>query len=143
MSSKSFFDSDVLLEAHSKKPSSQRSACKGCVERAWQDRSGVISTSVLRDFYDGLRSGQATLYTASEARVCIEDYLSWHVVVDDVMTLIDAIAMDELEGISANDALVVQAALVGGASTIYSYRVPENFGDTPVRVLRPSDKDTR
>ena len=91
----------------------------------------------LREFYDGLRNDPATMFTAKHAIVCIEDYLTWHVVVDDVMTLIDAMTMDQNTDISVSTALVVQAALAGGATTIFSYRTPLDIGDTPVRILRP------
>lgn len=107
------------------------------MRQAWKDRSGVISTTVLRDFYYGLRHGDSTGLNAADARRCIEDYLSWHVVVDDVMTLVDAITMDEQANVSVNAGMVLQAAIAGGAATIYSYRVPQDIGDVSTLVVRP------
>ena len=137
MMGKVFFDSDVLLNAHSKQSNKITRACKDCVRQAWKNRSGVVSTTILRDFYYGLRHGDSMVLGAADARQCIEDYLSWHVIVDDVMTLVDAISMDEQLSVPINAGLVLQAALTGGATTVYSYRVPKDIGDVPVMVVRP------
>lgn len=138
MEGKTFFDSDVLVKAHGRKPSKQRLACQQCIEFAWKNRSGVISTTVLKEFYDGLRTSASTKYAANTAKACIEDYLSWQVVVDDVTTIIEAINMNESSDLPTSISVIVQAASVGGAATIYSYRVPLDIEIAHIQIVRPT-----
>lgn len=137
---KVFFDSDVLVMAHKSVATRSVLHSRVSVERAWRDRSGVVSTSVLQSFFHGIRSLRHSAFTPAQAKKCIEDYLTWHVVVSDILMLMDAMERDERDGVPVDIGLVVQAALAGGASVIYSYRVPLDIGDASIRVVRPNGK---
>ena len=138
MKDKIFFDSDVLIDAHNQKLTKRTSASRRCVREAWNERSGVVSTTVLKEFYVGLLKQTSLTSTPAEARVCFEDYLSWHIVVDDVTTLVEAVRLNEIENLKTEFGLMFQSALAGGASTIYSYRLPFDTSFPSLSVVRPS-----
>jgi predicted nucleic acid-binding protein len=117
---RSFVDSNVLVYAHDRGQGIKHELAKALLERLWEERSGVLSTQVLQEFYVNVRRKAANPLPAREARRLVEDYLSWQVVVNDGGAILAALDVEERYGISFWDALIVHAASSAGAETLYS-----------------------
>ena len=83
MAAKTFFDTNVLIYAvDSAFPEKQKIALELIAEHA-RNRTGVISTQVLQEFYVNVRRKTLRPISASEASQVLRDYIAWEVVVND------------------------------------------------------------
>lgn len=131
---KAFFDSDVLIFAHNMKARYQP-ASQYRVSRAWDEHNGVVSTNVLQELFEGLV--KLKIFAPGEIRQCVGDFLSWHVVVDDVFSLSDAMDDHVEKGTPLYAALAIQAAVTAGADVLYSYRISPSAEISGLSVERP------
>jgi predicted nucleic acid-binding protein len=120
MNGRHFVDTNVLVYAHDRAAGRKNEIARDLVKRLWLDRSGVLSTQVLQEFYVNVRRKAEKPVSAAEARRLIEDYLCWHVIEDDGPALLKAIEFEGHYRITFWDALIVQAANASGASHLYS-----------------------
>lgn len=120
MSGRAFVDTNVLVYAHDASAGRKHEVARALIKNLWADRSGVVSTQVLQELYVNVRRVAFNPLDATEARELIEDYLSWHTVVNDGATILGAIALEERYGISFWDALIVHAANTAGVDTLYT-----------------------
>ena len=81
------------------------------VERLWEEESGVISTQILQEFYITVTRKVKEPLKPADAREIVRNYLAWPVQVNDPEMTIQASEIEEKNGISFWDALIVAAAL--------------------------------
>jgi predicted nucleic acid-binding protein len=120
MSDRYFVDTNVLVYAHDRGSGEKHEAASALVAKLWEDRSGVLSTQVIQEFYVNVRQRAARPLSRPEAHRLIEDYLSWEIVVNDGSSVLQALEMEGRYKISFWDALIVQAASGAGTSLLYS-----------------------
>ena len=137
MSADYFVDSNVLVYAHDRSAGAKHGMARELVARLWRERSGVLSTQVLQEFYVNVRRKVAHPLPEAEARRLVEDYVRWETVSVDGATILDAIDIGSRYRISFRDALIVQAAKVSGAVVLYSEDLNhgQTYGD--VKVVNP------
>lgn len=137
MSSRAFVDSNVLVYAHDRGAGTKRERARVLLARLWEERSGVISTQVLQEFYVNVRRVADHPLPAAEARALVADYLRWEVVVNDGDSVLEAVDLESRFRISFWDALIVQAANSAVAETLYSEDLNHGqlYGGT--RVIDP------
>jgi predicted nucleic acid-binding protein len=136
MSDRFFVDTNLLVYAHDSSAGVKHDRARGLVERLWQDRTGVLSTQVLQELYVSLRKARHPL-PASEARQIAADYLRWEIVVNTGESVLEAAELEERYRLSFWDALIVHAAGVSGAETLYSEDLSHGQAYGAVRVLNP------
>jgi predicted nucleic acid-binding protein len=137
MSAKHFVDTNILVYAHDAAAGDKHARARALVEQLWADRSGVLSTQVLQEFYVNIRKKARAPLAAAEARQWIADYLDWEVVVNDGQSVLEAIELEERYEISFWDALIVQAANSGGATVLYSEDLSHGQHYSNVTVENP------
>jgi predicted nucleic acid-binding protein len=115
-----FVDTNVLLYAHDTSETAKQPVARALLEELWADRSGVLSTQVLQEFYVVATRKFQPPMRRSEAREIVTLYATWPVVSVDIGLILDAAALEERAQLSFWDALIVEAARRSGATRIVS-----------------------
>ena len=117
---RTFVDTNVLLYAHDASETLKQPIARALLERLWSDRSGVLSTQVLQEFYVvATRKFQPPMHR-TEARELVALYATWSVVQVDVEMILDATALEASAQLAFWDALIVEAARRAGAMRLVS-----------------------
>jgi predicted nucleic acid-binding protein len=115
-----FVDTNVLLYAHDASESVKQPIARALLEELWADRSGVLSTQVLQEFYVVATRKFKPPMPRSAARELVVLYSTWPVVQVDVELIVDATVLEERASLSFWDALVIEAARRAGATRLVS-----------------------
>ena len=137
MSDRYFVDTNILMYAHDSAAGDKHEHAKVLVEKLWETRSGVVSTQVLQELAVNLRKKAKKPLDAKATRDVVSDYLSWQVVVNAGDSILDALDLEARYQVSFWDALVIQAAQVGGAEILYSEDLSDGQRYGTVRVKNP------
>jgi predicted nucleic acid-binding protein len=119
MSDKTFVDSNVLIYAYDADAGVKRDAAAAVLRNLWAQRSGVLSTQVLHEFYFNVTRKIAAPLSKSSARAVIDAYAPWCVNTTPAETSA-AFRIEDEARISFWDALIVAAARKAGAVRIMS-----------------------
>jgi predicted nucleic acid-binding protein len=130
-----FFDTNVLLYADDADAGEKTAVARDLLRRALVDRSGVVSTQVLQEFYVNARKKLKLEGAAARAR--IEIYLTLDVVTVSPALLLAAVDLHRLDTVSFWDALVIRAAEQAGCDTLYSEDLQAGRRYGTVRVVDP------
>lgn len=117
---RTFVDTNVLLYAHDASETEKQPLARALLEELWADRSGVVSTQVLQEFYVVATRKFQPPMPRSEAREIVALYATWSVIQVDVGLILDAAALEERAQLSFWDALIVEAARRAGAVRLVS-----------------------
>ena len=117
---KTFVDTNVLLYAFDSESVQKHSTARKAVEGLWRSGTGILSTQVLQEFYVNVTRKIPRPIPISAARGIVLDLLKWKVVVNDGESLLGAIDIQAEHGYSFWDALIIQAAIEGGATVLLS-----------------------
>ena len=115
---RTFVDTNVLLYAHDASESYKQPVARALLEELWADRSGVLSTQVLQEFYVVATRKFQPPMPRSDARELVALYATWLVVQIDPALILDAAALEERAQLSFWDALIVEAARRAGATRL-------------------------
>ncbi|MGH9362363.1 MAG: PIN domain-containing protein [Thermoanaerobaculia bacterium] len=142
MAERAFVDTNILVYAHDRGSGAKHERARAMVERLWRERSGVISTQVLQEFYVNVRRKARQPMPRSEAVRAVEDYLTWQVVINDGDSILEALRFEERFGLSFWDALIVQSAHAAGVVTLYSEDLQAGRRYAGVEVVDPLAEPT-
>lgn len=120
MKDRIFVDTNILVYAHDLSAGNRHAKASSVVESLWEARTGVISTQVLQEFYVTVICKIKNPLKPAETREIIRNYLAWPVQINDPEMTIRASEIEEKNGISFWDALIVAAALRLQAEKIIS-----------------------
>ena len=115
-----FVDSNVLVYAHDADSGNKQRIAANAVAEILSARSGVLSIQVLQEFYSTVTRKLRSAIARDVARELLRGYSSWTI---QQLTADDVIAASFLEQrhqLSFWDALIVQAALLAGATKLLS-----------------------
>src|SRR5271168_1984875 len=77
MSGKTFVDTNVLIYAHDVDAGQKHEQAKRVLLELWSERSGLLSTQVLQEFYVNVTRKIATPLSKASARAVVSSYTSW------------------------------------------------------------------
>jgi predicted nucleic acid-binding protein len=117
---RTFVDTNVLAYAHDASEAERQPIARAVLEELWADRSGVLSTQVLQEFYVVATRKFHPPMRRTEAREIVALYSTWPVVQVDVELILDAATLEEDAQLSFWDALIVEAARRAGADRLLS-----------------------
>jgi predicted nucleic acid-binding protein len=137
MSDRAFVDSNILVYAHDRGAGPRHEAARSLIEKLWRERSGVLSTQVIQEFYINVRRKALNPIEPAEAVRLVEDYLRWHVVVNDGRTILGALDIEQRYSISFWDALIIEAAKTAAVSVLYSEDLSHGHRYDRVEVVSP------
>ena len=118
MSDKTFVDTNVLIYAHDIDAGRKHDIAKGVLRELWADRTGILSTQVLQEFYVNATRKIRTPLPKPAARSVVSTYAAWCV---DGITTADVTAAFQIEddaNINFWDALIVAVAARSGATRV-------------------------
>ena len=141
MSGKAFVDTNILVYAHDRGAGERHEKAKALVGRLWRERSGVLSTQVVQEFYVNVRRKARHPIEPEDARRLVEDYLKWEVVVNDGRTILGALDMEQRHCLSFWDALILQAAKTAKVAVLYSEDLSSGHSYDRVRVVNPFNEE--
>ena len=113
-----FVDTNVLVYAHDVDAGQKHQIAQGLLVELWNKRTGVLSVQVLQEFYVTVTRKLIHPLSAKETRNIIQNYLNWHIEVNDSLSVLDASRIEENYRISFWDALIVAAASKAKVSKI-------------------------
>lgn len=120
MSGKIFVDTNILLYAHDRDAGAKHQRARSVLQSLWEDRTGLLSTQVLEEFYVNITRKIPKPLPRQTARQLISQYLAWEVILIDGPLVLEASEVEEDHRLSFWDALIVVAAKRGRASILLS-----------------------
>ena len=142
MSVKTFIDTNVLLYAYDSDAGNKHLAAKSLLEELWENRSGVLSTQVLQEFYVNVTRKIAKPLARATARTIVDSYAVWctDITFADIGA---AFRIEDQARINFWDALICAAALKSGAERILSEDLNAGQKIAGVRIENPFVRDKR
>lgn len=127
-----FVDSNVIVYAHDRIDHAKRARARSLLEQLALEGSLTVSTQVLQESYNALI--RKTLVEPAKALFAIEKLATARVVGSNADFVLDALRLSQRFQLSVWDALIVQAALAAGCTTLFTedIRAGQRFGDLEV-----------
>ena len=110
MKGRIFVDTNILIYAHDLDAGPRHDIAASAIEELWANEDGVMSTQVLQEFYVNVTRKINKPLSQAHARGIIENYLSWHIEVNELDTVLQASEIEERHLLSFWDALIIAAA---------------------------------
>lgn len=139
MSGKTFVDTNVLIYAHDVDAKEKHQAAKAVLTELWSDRSGLLSSQVLQEFYVNVTRKIAHPLGKPSARLVVSTYIPW-CVDTGFSEITTAFRIEDECKISFWDALIVAAAVRGGANRILSEDMNSGQKIAGMRIENPFAK---
>ena len=134
---KTFVDTNIMVYAYDSTAGEKHLKAKKIIMDLWRSGGGLVSTQILQELYVTLTRKIPRPLKSAQASEIIEDMLTWDIVVNDGESILQAISLETREKVSFWDALVVVAAMRGGAEILLSEDLPAGRTLAGVRVLNP------
>lgn len=130
-----FVDTNVLVYAHDPTDRDKHAKARALLERLWQSGEGTLSVQVLQEFFWVITRKVPKPIDTAKAIDILEDFAAWNVVAPRATDVIQAARLGARRRISFWDAMVVQTALLAGASILWSEDLSDtsDFGSLVVR----------
>jgi predicted nucleic acid-binding protein len=113
-----FVDTNVLVYAHDRSEAQRQPVAQALLAELWRNRSGVLSTQVLQEFYVVATRKYDPPMSRRQARELVDAYGQWQIVQIDVALILAAAQLEERHTLSFWDALIVEAARRAGAARL-------------------------
>jgi len=137
MSDKVFVDTNVLVYAHDLDAGDRHAIASRVVAALWDSRSAVISTQVLQEFYVNATREIPSPLPRAVARQIVRTYATWQTEIVGPLEIQAASELEEQHRLSFWDALIVAAAVKGGASRILTEDMSPGRIISGVRIESP------
>jgi predicted nucleic acid-binding protein len=115
-----FIDTNVLVYAYQEDAGAKRELAASTLNELWDNGKGALSTQVLQEFYWVATHKLKPPMAHPEARDLIAQYSEWCTTNSDLQLLVSASVLAENHSFSWWDALIIEAALRSGATTLLS-----------------------
>lgn len=137
MTASVFLDTNVLVYLFdAASPTKQRRA-REIVEETTRAGSILLSTQVLQEFYVAVTRKLAKPLDEQTAEQAVRDLAILPIVRIDSALVLTAISRSRTERLSFWDALIVEAALAGGAKRLYSEDLQDGRSISGLRIENP------
>ncbi|CRK61681.1 hypothetical protein [Alloactinosynnema sp. L-07] len=136
-----FVDTNVLVYAHDKGQGERSDIAESILRSLWESDTGIVSTQVLQEFYAEVTKKLNPPMPPAEARDLVIQYGPWCTQDTDLQLLVSASRLHQDHQVSWRDALIIEAALRSGASTLLTEDLHHGriFGTLTVRdPFRPA-----
>jgi predicted nucleic acid-binding protein len=110
MKGRIFVDTNIIIYAHDLDSGPKHDIAKTIIEDLWEEKSGILSTQVLQEFYVNITRKIPTPLFPAQARGVIENYLVWRMELNGPETILLASEIEERYNLSFWDSMIVAAA---------------------------------
>ena|ERR1041385_1822000 len=136
MNDRTFIDTNVLIYAHDVDAKAQHEAAKRILRELWSERTGVLSTQVLQEFYVNVTRKIPNPISKDSARMVVNNYAVW--CVDTTPAEISmAFQIEDASRIGFWDALIIASALKSSAVRILSEDLNSGQMIAGIRIENP------
>ena len=135
MSAECFVDTNILFYAYDLQSGAKHEKARQLITELWASRSGVLSTQVLQELCVNLQRKGAL--PSDQIRTALEDLLKWKVIINTGGSILDALELGSRHQLSFWDALIVQAAMSAGVTTLYTEDLSDGQSYGTVRAINP------
>ena len=118
MKDKIFVDTNILIYAHDMDAGAKHDVAISLIEKIWEEKTGIISTQVIQEFYVNVTRKIPNPITPVLARGLILNYFSWHLEAIEPHTILLASEIEERYVLSFWDSLIIAAASQSNAGKI-------------------------
>lgn len=132
-----FVDTNVLVYAHDTSETRRQPIARALLDELWTSRTGLLSTQILQEFYVVATRKFHPPMSRRAAREIVALYAIWPIVQIDVTLILTASELEERHKLSFWDALVVEAARVGGAARLVTEDLQDGRLIGGVRIEDP------
>lgn len=132
-----FVDTNVLVYAHDRSETRRQPVAQALLDELWRDRTGVLSTQVLQEFYVVATRKLDPPMRRGAAREIVAVYGAWPTVQVDVALVLAASELEERHRFSFWDGLVVEAARRSGAGRLMTEDLQVGSRIAGVRIENP------
>ncbi len=115
---KIFVDTNILVYGHDADAGQKHEVARDILTELWDHRTGVLSVQVLQEFYVTMTRKVLHPLPSGKVRNIIQNYFSWHIEVNDALSVLAASQIEGNYKISFWDALIVIAASRAKAAKI-------------------------
>lgn len=137
---KAFVDSNVLIYAHDIDAGERHAIAARLVTELWETRRAVISTQVLQEFYVNVTRKIPSPLPRAVGRQIVRTYAAWQTEAIGAADIQLASEIEEQHSLSFWDALIVAAAIKGGASTLLTEDMHTGSTIAGIRIESPFPK---
>jgi predicted nucleic acid-binding protein len=136
-STRAFLDTNVLVYAYDDSSSAKQQRARELVETLANDERALLSTQVLQEFYVVVTRRLQVPVLEDVAQEAVETLLALPIVQVTPALIVDGIRRSRVDQLALWDALIVEAALAGGASVLHSEDLQDGrrFGD--LQIVNP------
>jgi len=130
-----FLDTNIIVYAYDRDAHRKHEIARDLLVDLWNGGGGVLSAQILEEFYVTVTKKIAFPVSPATAREIVINLATWDVVANDSESVLEAIDLNVSEKISFWDALIVAAAIKGGAEVLLSEDLSDGrkFGNLVVR----------
>ncbi|MGH2489153.1 MAG: PIN domain-containing protein, partial [Candidatus Limnocylindria bacterium] len=132
-----FVDTNVLVYAHDVSETRRQPLARALLDELWASRTGLLSTQILQEFYVVATRKFDPPMSRRAAREIVALYGTWPIVQVDVALILTASQLEERHRLSFWDALVVEAARVGGATRLATEDLQDGRRMGGIRIEDP------
>ena len=130
-----FFDTNVLVYCTDTTAPEKQAIARALVSKASASGDAMVSTQVLIELFNVLTRKQQM--PPAHAKALVTAYTDWSVVPSDVALVTVAIEKSMQQQLSIWDAMVIEAALRGGAQTLYTEDLTHGQRFDALTVVNP------
>jgi predicted nucleic acid-binding protein len=134
---KSFFDTNILVYLFDADSPEKRKKARALFQKHAEAGDILLSTQVLQEFYVTVTHKLARPLDAAAAAATVSSFAELPLVQIDSALIVSAIHRSRNNQLSFWDALIVQAAVEGHASTLYSEDMQHGQMFDSLRVVNP------
>jgi predicted nucleic acid-binding protein len=136
MSDRTFVDTNILIYAHDADAKSKHEVAKSVLAELWSQRTGILSTQVLQEFYVNVTRKIAIPLSKDVARSVIKSYAIWCAETTPA-DISSAFQIEDEARIGFWDALIVACAVRSGAICILSEDLNAGQMIAGIRIENP------
>ncbi len=137
MTEKYFVDTNILVYAHDEVYPYRMAEAQEWIARLWTNRSGVVSTQVLKEFYNVLTRKLSPPVSRELAREEARDLMTWQVIESDSHLFETAWSIESSGHCSWWDALIIAAAQHANCTAIVSEDLGEHLMPAGIQLINP------
>jgi predicted nucleic acid-binding protein len=134
---RAFFDTNTLVYLYDNDAPEKKRKAQSLLLKAAEAGQVLLSTQVMQEFYVSVTRKLAEPLPSADAERAVRRLADFSVVQVDPNLIFTAIAVSRRYRFSFWDALIVQAALQGGAATLYSEDLQHAQSIDGMLILNP------
>lgn len=134
---KTFIDTNVLVYAYDRSAGVKRDIARQILGELWESGKGALSVQVLQEFFVTITKKVKRPLGLEEARETVADLLKWEIVANDGESILRAIAVHERHKLFFWDAMIIQAALKAGATTLLTEDLADGVMIEGLKITNP------